>query len=739
MKKNIILRLCLSIVGLMLLFGCATTSGMKEASTEMKEASTEEKIAVITDIKIEDANVVIKSNKNFIYTIYTGNDPYKVTIEIPGMSIGKFTGKIVSDKSGITAIIPQQINTPDAAAKIDIILQTPAEVSPSYNENTLALSIRKEDHVAEQPVVLSEIKETESKDIQSQSRVAPVQVVNEKPPHVLKAAEENIQPATKATEVSGVEIKKTADVVKVLITGNGTLIPNVFPVNEKIVIDIPDVTLNTTLPDSGISPLKGIRAGKHKGKLRLVLDLKQKTNFDVHAIGNSIEISLLARETLVSQVSQPYNNPEITAPAATASDVPAMPVQSVQEPEKLIEGEYSGKKISLDFQDADVRPIFRLLADVSGYNLVLDPSVKGNITIKLLNVPWDQAMDIILNTFSLSKSIEGNILWIAPTNVLTKMAEERQKAKDMGEKTEELVQEIIRVNYASSSDISSAVTSGKLLTPRGNIAIDARMNTIILKDTQKSIDKIKELVIIMDVPKPQVMIEAKIVEVSTNYSEALGIRWGGSFNVPNFPNVLGGDFSVNTPTVPAGSSIPNKGGALNFTVGNASNIMVNMSLSALETIGKSKTLSNPRILTMDKESANIQQGRSFFVQTVTTQGATQTEEKKATLSLDVTPQITPDGYIQLKVVASDDSIESGSGNNTIVNTKKLSTNALIKSGETLVLGGIYTTGMTETEEGLPLLSKVPGLGWLFKTKTVSGPNTKEMLIFLTPTIVTRQL
>ncbi len=211
----------------------------------------------------------------------------------------------------------------------------------------------------------------------------------------LKAVEENIQPVPKATEIAGVEIKKTADAVKVLITGNGTIIPNVFPVNERIVIDIPEVTLNTTLPDSVISPLKGIRAGKHKGKLRLVLDLKQKTNFDVIATGNSIEISLLAKETSVSQA---HNKSEKTVVAATAAEVPAKPVQPVQEPEKLIEGEYTGKKISLDFQDADVRPIFRLLADVSGYNLVLHPAVKGNVTIKLLNVPWDQALDIILNT-----------------------------------------------------------------------------------------------------------------------------------------------------------------------------------------------------------------------------------------------------------------------------------------------------------------------------------------------------
>jgi type IV pilus secretin PilQ/predicted competence protein len=724
MKKNIILKLCLSIVGLMLLFGCATTSGTKEASSE-------EEIAVITDISIEDAKVVIKSNKDFIYTVYSANDPYKITIEIPGISIGKFTGKIVSDKYGITEIIPQQITTPNAVAKVDIMLQTPSAVSPSYNDNTLVLSIKKEE-----PVVLSEPKAIESK-----SGDGPVLAIAETPANVAKAAEENIQPVPKATEISGVEIKKTADAVKVLITGNGNIIPNVFPVNERIVIDIPDVSLNTTLPESVISPLKGIRAGKHKGKLRLVLDLKQKTNFDVTAIGNSIEISLLAKETLVTQAN---NNSKKTDIASTASDVPAKPAQPAQEPENLIEGEYSGKKISLDFQDADVRPIFRLLADVSGYNLVLHPDVKGNVTIKLLNVPWDQALDIMLNLNkpTLAKSIEGNILWIAPTNVLTQMAEEKQKAKDSGEKTEELEQEIVHVNYAEAADISAAVNNGKLLSPRGNIAIDSRMNTLILKDTQKSIDKIKELVVIMDVPKPQVMIEAKIVEVSTNYSEALGIRWGGTAHgagIKGLGNEVDAAFAVNTPVATPTTSGVNPGGVLGMTIGNVNNIQINMSLSALESIGKSKTLSNPRVLTMDNEAANIQQGRTFFVQTISTQGSPVTESKTATLSLDVTPKITPDGYIQLKVAASDDSIESGSGNETIVSTKKLSTNALIKSGETLVLGGIYTTSTTESEDGVPLLNKIPVLGWLFKTKNFTGPNTKEMLIFLTPTIVTRPL
>jgi type IV pilus assembly protein PilQ len=227
--------------------------------------------------------------------------------------------------------------------------------------------------------------------------------------------------------------------------------------------------------------------------------------------------------------------------------------------------------------------------------------------------------------------------------------------------------------------------------------------------------------------------------VGTTYSENLGIRWGGSFSSQTFPNMLGGNFSVNTPTVGAGPDTTNPGGAVNMTVGHANAISVNLSLSALESLGKSKTLSNPKILTMDNEPANIQQGTTFYIPTVS-QAGTQTQSQTATLSLDVTPKITPDGYIQLKVNATDNSLQQGTaGAQAVVNTKSLKTQALVKNGETLVLGGIYRMDDSESSDGVPVLSNIPGLGWLFKTKNRVGPNIKELLIFITPTIVTQPM
>ncbi|MDP2277316.1 MAG: type IV pilus secretin PilQ, partial [Nitrospirota bacterium] len=532
-----------------------------------------------------------------------------------------------------------------------------------------------------------------------------------------------------------VNIEKEQDVLKLIIKGNGSLNPNVFELDNRTVLDMPNVTLEAPLPKAQ-SPLKGIRAGKYKDKTRIVLDMKEKTSFIVTSIEDSVIVAfqLPEKEKYAAKA-------EKKAETAVGGEVKTEAKAQTTETERPVEGKYKGQKISLDFQDADIGPIFRLLADISGYNFVIDPSVKGKITLKLMNVPWEQALDIILQTFSLGKSIEGNIVWIAPITTFTKISEDKIKAKAVEEIAEDITQEIVRINYATAGDISAAITNAKLVTKdRGSITMDNRMNTLIIKDTQKNINKIKELVKIMDVAKPQVMIEAKLVSVSSDYSESLGIRWGGNLGTASprvgFGNIdiAGGTFSVNTPIVTAGSAAAIKGGVLGLSLGSANSVQVNLSLSALESINKARTLSNPKILTMDNEAATIQQGQTFFVQTTSAEG-TKTEEKQATLSLTVTPKITPDGYVQLKVIATDNSLTSVTP--PVMDTKTINTNALVKNGETLVLGGIYTTSTTEGEQGIPLLSRIPILGWLFKTKTQSGPNVKELLIFITPTIVTK--
>jgi type IV pilus assembly protein PilQ len=671
-------------------------------------------------------------------------------VELPDVKLGIAAGKIKSEKAGITEIVPSQTDEPPLT-KLEILLSSPAGIVPAYKGTLLTLNIinleeelkaKTTEKAAEAPKA-EETKITAEKieDAFKETKTVEITKPEEKPktaekeePALPKTAAPKELPA--ATSIVKVNIEKEQEVLKLIIKGNGSLNPNVFELDNRTVLDMPNVTLDAPLPKAQ-APLKGIRAGKYKDKTRIVLDLKEKTSFTVTSIEDSVIVSfqLPEKETYAAKA-------EKKAETAVGGEVKTEAKAETMEPEKPVEGKYKGQKISLDFQDADIGPIFRLLADISGYNFVIDPSVKGKITLKLMNVPWDQALDIILQTFGLGKSVEGNIVWIAPVSMFAKMSDEKTKAKDVEEKAEELMQEIIRINYAAAGEISGAIDKGKLLSSRGAVTIDNRMNTLIIKDTQKSINKIKELVKIMDVAKSQVMIEAKIVEVGSTYSESLGIRWGGNLGTASprvgFGNIdiNSGTFSVNTPIVSAGAAATNPGGVLGLSLGSANTIKVDLSLSALESVGKSRRLSNPKIMTMDNEAATIQQGVSIPVQTVSAEG-TKTEYVNATLSLGVTPRITPDGYVQLKINATNNALGILTPQGYAIETKSVNTQALVKNGDTLVVGGIYTTNTTEGDTGIPLLSRIPILGWLFKTKTQTGPNVTELLIFITPTIVTK--
>jgi type IV pilus assembly protein PilQ len=747
--KTLLSRLFLPIILMAFTFGCATTPAVKEVSTT-------DSPAVITDITVQGDTLTISCSRNFMYTIYSSNDPYKLTIGIPDMQLGNFKNKMDFDNARITEIIPQQIESARPSVKLEVTLQAPSSAVPQYKNNTLTLLMRNV------PPVETKTEKSDAHKQAEASAPSPDTAVEEDDPapqgaedgkdttadipgQTASDQEQMGEPAPiqPATEITGIALERADGGVEVVISGNGSITPNVFPLDGRIVVDIPSVSLKASVPESVIKPLKGIRAGEHKDKVRLVLDLVEKTHYDVSSKDGSVVVALRSEGSLQSAAPQAASSqPSMEGTSsreAAVKEADAATTTITSDPEVV--GKYAGKKISLDFQDAEIGPIFRLLADVNGYNLVLDPSVRGKITIKLMNVPWDQALDIILNTFNLSKSIEGNILWIAPTGVFAKILDDKAKEKEAAEKAEPLTQEIIRINYATAGDMSNAIRQGKLLSPRGSITIDARMNTLIIKDTAQSIARVKDLVKIMDVSKPQVMIEAKLVQVSTDYAETLGISWGGSFST-NFVNNhnLSGTFSVNTPTSPAGPSvdISPAAGVANLTIGHANSVNLNLSLSALESLTKARTLSNPKVLTMDNEAATIQQGRTFFIATVS-QAGTQTQSQQATLSLTVTPKIAPDGYVQLKVAATDNSLEPGTaGANAVVDTKTLTTQALVKNGETLVLGGIYTADESLVDTQVPLLGRIPVLGWLFKTREQTGPTVKELLIFITPTIISRE-
>ena len=410
---------------------------------------------------------------------------------------------------------------------------------------------------------------------------------------------------------------------------------------------------------------------------------------------------------------------------------------------------HPGQKITLDFENAQIVPIFMLLGQVGGYNMVVSPGVQGTITLKLKDVPWEQALDILLHTFGLGKRIRGNVMTIAPLSQFITWDKEKRQLAEAAQTSQELTQAVIKLNYASASDAANYISNARLLSPRGNITTDKRMNMLIIKDTPSQIGKIEKLVSIIDVPKPQVMIEAQIVEVASDYTQNLGIRWGGTASLADAgtANPQKFDFSVNSPVLAAGPTVAggtNLGAAAStsstpagvgmFTLGTANSLSLNLSIEALEEIDKSKTIANPRVLTLDNESASIMSGQSIPVQTTTAAGTT-TQFVNANLDLTVTPRITPNGYVLLKVNAANDTLGTLTPQGYAINKKNVATQALVKNGETLVLGGVFKSDTTISTSGIPVLSKIPLLGWLFKTRETSGPNKDELLILITPRIV----
>ena len=419
---------------------------------------------------------------------------------------------------------------------------------------------------------------------------------------------------------------------------------------------------------------------------------------------------------------------------------------------------YVGQRISLDFKDADLANVFRIIAEVSNLNIITTDDVKGKVSVRLINVPWDQALDIVLKAKGLGATQEGTVLRIAPLSVLRAEDKARLDAKKEVEKLQaslEGVIETIPVNYSKASDLQGKVKD--LLSEGGKIQIDDRTNTIIVRDLRKNVEDIKSLVATLDTATPQVLIEARIVEVDTSFTRELGVQWGGSYTssgattvgvtgiqdstgapntgqtltnqVPYTPGTVPPNYAVN---LPASVGLGSGGGiALGIL---RDNLRLDLSLSALEASGKGKVVSSPKVVTIDNKEALIEQGTQIPYSTVSASG-TNTQFVDATLSLKVTPHITPEGSIIMKLEAKNDSQgETGATGQPAINKKKATTEVLVRDGETAVIGGILQVTRKEDEKAVPWLSRIPILGFFFKN-TLTQSTNRELLIFITPKIL----
>ena len=440
------------------------------------------------------------------------------------------------------------------------------------------------------------------------------------------------------------------------------------------------------------------------------------------------------------------------------------------DPSKLTQGPgYTGQKLSLNFQNIEVRSLLQVIADFTNFNIITSDSVTGGVTLRLQDVPWDQALDIILQAKGLGMRKTDNVIWIAPKDEILAKEKLELESKVSVLNLEPVRTQSFQMNYAKADEVAKQLTgagggeksAGRTLSQRGSATADLRTNQIFVTDVPSRLEQVQQLIAKLDIPVRQVLIEARIVEASDSFGRSLGVKLGGvdlraqrggdggyavgggnrialgtSYGNSLASSGAGGatDLSsnfVNLPAIGVGTTAPATFALALF--GSAANRFLNLELSALEADNKGKIVSSPRVITADQKEANIEQGRTITLQTTGENGKPLTTEVKAVLSLKVTPQITPEGDIIMAVVVTKNSIVST--NPVVLDIKSVNTQVLIENGGTVVIGGIFELAETENETKVPLLGDLPGVGNLFKSRARTS-NKQEMLVFITPKVVT---
>ncbi len=533
----------------------------------------------------------------------------------------------------------------------------------------------------------------------------------------------------------------------------------------RVVVQLSDPTTPASLRQEGnrvIVDFTGVSLGEDLMKRYDVVDFATPvTMFDATRLGNGARIVVTASgdfEQLAYQTDNQYVVEVRQRPRATAA---------VADKDKV----YTGERLTLNFQDIDVRPLLQLLADTSGQNIVVSDSVKGRVTLRLQNVPWDQALDIVLKTKGLDMRRKDNVILVAPQAELAAQEKaELEAAKDIQDLAP-LRTEFLTVNYAKASEIARLVKStggGSLLSERGNVTVDERTNTLLVQDTADNLTAIRSMVATLDIPVRQVLIESRIVIVSDDFSRDLGVRAGftrvsddikdlmavsGSSQatdtimgsaLDNLANT-GQPFPVEVPFGPTfdrynvNMPVANPAGRIALSILDFDDFLIDLELSAAQSEGRGEIKSTPRVITANQREAIIEQGVEIPYQESASSGATTTQFKKAVLSLKVTPQITPDDRVILDLTVTKDSVgqlvpSATGGFVPSIDTRNIQTQVLVKDGQTVVLGGIMETERRESVKKVPGLGDVPVLGYLFKSKGKIN-NRDELLIFVTPKIL----
>ena len=563
-------------------------------------------------------------------------------------------------------------------------------------------------------------------------------VVGEAATSASRVVPASAQPLTKSAPVSGREIQgvdfqrgEQGEGNVVIALSDSSVTADIQEQGGKIQLSFP----KTALPDS----------------LKVRLDVKDFATpvqyVSTSTQADKVNISIEPQGFYDYLVFQADNKLTVSVKPLSSDDV---------EKRKLERFAYTGEKLSLNFQDIDVRSVLQLIADFTDLNLVASDTVQGNITLRLQNVPWDQALDLVLKTRGLDKRKVGNVLLIAPADEIAARERQELEAQNQIAELAPLRRELIQVNYAKAADIAALFQSVAGIggegakEERGSVTVDDRTNSIIAYQTQDKLDELRRIVAQLDIPVRQVMIEARIVEANVDYDKELGVRWGGSTNLQGDKNWTvygnddrgdegggtGDDQGPNVPFVDLGSAGRTSGIGIGFVT---DNVLLDLELSAMEKTGNGEVISQPKVVTSDKETAKILKGTEVPYEESSSSGATTIAFKEAALSLEVTPQITPDNRIIMEVKVNKDEPDYQNALNNVPPIRKNEVNAkvLVNDGETIVIGGVFSNEQSKAVDKVPLLGDMPFVGRLFRRDVVKDTKN-ELLVFITPRIMNNQ-
>jgi len=578
------------------------------------------------------------------------------------------------------------------------------------------------------------------------------------------------KPVSAKMALKEVDFKQINDKSRIALTLSGDPQFETYRISEKaIAIDIKNAFapkhlqrgMNTSEFDSAVNH---IEIKNVKNDIRILFKLREETPYEAAKEGNTLFFDIEKPKKVVTKLEAPAPPPvppketppppkeevkievkkveekpaieakreEIVTPKPEEKPVPP-PVITKPAEEVVLERVYTGRKVSLDFKDADIKNILRLIAEVSNFNIITADDVTGKITMRLVDVPWDQALDVILHSRSLGMVQIGNVIRIAPIEALNRESQARLEAKRVKERLEDMTTELIPINYATAKDIIPQIKG--ILSERGDVKVDDRTNIMIIKDIPRNIPAVKSLVKSLDTKTPQVLIEARIVEANLTFQKELGVKWGFELGGGK-ATARGGlpdNMLVNLPALPKVGTA----GIVEFLFSRGTIQQLDIAVSAHENKGDVRIISSPKIATLHNKEAVVEQGVRLPIPKIDPQsGQISIEYVEANLKLTVTPHVTNDGHIKMNIKAKKDAPDFATsvGNVPSIDKKEATTEVLVRDNGVVMIAGVYSIEKSDGTEGIPLLSKIPLLGWLFK-REAKEDKRRDLLIFISPKVI----